>query len=381
MTFLKKGTFNLFKWILHWVSLAILFHSPLLFSAIKIGLAGPFTGAYAAFGEQLWNGATLAAQQINQEGGINGQQIELIKADDACEPKQAITIANRLANYNKVNAVIGHFCSSSTIPASDVYADEQILMITPASTNPLVTQRGLKNVLRICGIDSQQGTIAAHFIKEKLKAKKLAVLHDKDTYGKGLSDAMKQEAEKLGVKIVLYEGITRGDKDFNAVITKIKQSEADCVYFGGMHGEAGPLVRQLREQENEIPFVSGDGIASQEFVISAGGPQMVRGVYMTFGADPRHLAASKAIVAAFHKEGIEPEGYTLYAYAALQVISEAMKQTKSTNGEILTVWLETHPVDTVIGKKSWDQKGDLKETDYVMYRWNSKGSYEPVYTH
>lgn len=349
-----------------------------LLATVKIGLAGPFTGGYAAFGEQMINGATLAAEDINRHGGIHGEKIELIFADDACEPKQAVTAANRLANYNQVRAVIGHFCSSSTIPASDVYADEQILMITPASTNPMVTERGLKNVLRICGRDDQQGSVAAHFIKERLKSKKVAVLHDKDTYGKGLSDAMKNEAQRLGLEIVLYEGITRGEKDFNAVITKIKQSGAECLYFGGMHTEAGPLVRQLREQGIGIPFISGDGIVAQEFVNSAGGPRMVKKVYMTFGVNPLKLSASQNVVAAFREKHIEPEGYTLYAYAALQVIVEAMKHNPSRNGETLATWLESHPVDTVIGEKSWDSKGDLKTTDYVMYQWNNQGTYEEV---
>ncbi|MCB1778403.1 MAG: ABC transporter substrate-binding protein, partial [Candidatus Competibacteraceae bacterium] len=158
---------------------------------IKIGVAGPMTGGNAAFGEQFWNGATQAAEAINAAGGINGKQIELVKGDDACEPKQAVAVANRLLDQDKATAVIGHFCSSSTIPASEVYADASVLVITPGSTNPKVTERGLPTVFRMCGRDDQQGPMAADFIVNKLKAKKIAVVHDKDTYGQGIADAMR----------------------------------------------------------------------------------------------------------------------------------------------------------------------------------------------
>ena len=342
---------------------------------IKIGLAGPHSGPYAAFGDQLWHGATQAAADINTKGGINGKPIELIKADDACEPKQAVAVANRLVDYDDVDAVIGHFCSSSTIPASVVYNDANILMITPASTNPMVTDRGLESILRICGRDDQQGFIAADFIYNTLKARKVAVLHDKDTYGKGLADAMIAGLKAKGLEPVLYEGLTRGEKDFNAIITKLKEVKADALYFGGLHTEAGPLVRQLREQGSQIPFLSGDGIVSEEFVTSAGGPKMVKGVYMTFGADPRKMPEGAKVVKALRQEGFEPEGYTLYSYAALQAIQQAMTAVGSHDGDKLAQYLKTHSVATVMGPKAWDTKGDLQKTDYVMYVWDDKGSY------
>jgi len=342
---------------------------------IKIGVAGPLSGAYAAFGEQLWRGAEQAAEDINKNGGILGKEIELIRADDACEPKQAVSVANRIVDHEEVNAVIGHFCSSSTIPASEIYADADVIMITPASTNPTVTDRGLPNVFRTCGRDDQQGVVAADFIINTLKAKNVAVIHDKDTYGKGLADAMQAKLESLGGKIALYEGLTRGEKDFNALITKLKQTKADALYFGGLHTEAGPLVRQLREQGSDMPFISGDGIVSEDFIISAGGPKMVHNVFMTFGADPRKLASGEKIVAQFRDSGYEPEGYTLYSYATLQIIAQAMNSTKSIEGENLSQWLKSHPVQTVMGQKAWDPKGDLKESGYVMYYWDKSGQY------
>jgi branched-chain amino acid transport system substrate-binding protein len=352
--------------------------NPLLAENIKIGIAGPLTGPYAAFGEQLLKGATMAVEKINAQGGVNGSKIELIKADDACEPKQAVTAANRLVNDDEVVAVIGHFCSSSTLPAARVYNDAQIVMITPASTNPEITDKGYKTIFRTCGRDDQQGVVAADFINRELKAKNVAVIHDKDTYGQGLAKATKAELERLGSHIVLYEGLTRGEKDFNAIITKIKEKKADAIYFGGLHPEAGPLVRQLREQGSKVPFISGDGIVSEDFVTTAGGPTMVKGVYMTFGSDPRKTPESKQIVDEFRKNSYEPEGYTLYTYAAVQAIAEAISKTKSTDGLKLADWLHKNKVHTIIGDKQWDQKGDLTTADYVIYEWDAKGHYEPI---
>jgi len=178
---------------------------------VVIGVAGP----YAAFGEQLWKGAEQAAKDINAKGGINGEPIKLVKADDACEPKQAVSVANRLVDSDGADFVIGHFCSSSSIPASKIYDEAGILMITPASTNPKLTEQDFDQVFRICGRDDQQGTVSAEHIVNELGATKVAVLHGKDTYGQGLADAMKAHMNKLGVKEVLYEGLTRGEKDFN----------------------------------------------------------------------------------------------------------------------------------------------------------------------
>ncbi len=345
---------------------------------VKIGVAGPFSGPYAAFGEQMWHGATQAADDINKQGGINGDKIELVKADDACEPKQAVAVAHRLVDNDKVTAIIGHFCSSSTIPATSVYADANAVMITPASTNPLITERGYKTIFRICGRDDQQGVVAAQYIHDNLKANQVAVIHDKDTYGKGLADATKAKLEKLGSKVVLYEGLTRGEKNFNALVSKIKESKAQAVYFGGLHTEAGPLLRQMREQDVKATFVSGDGIVSEDFVTSAGGPNIVNGVYMTFGADPRKNESSQKILGEFRNKHIEPEGYTLYTYAAIQALAQAMKETKSNDGAKIADWLHNHDVDTVMGKRAWDEKGDMKSADYVIYEWNDKGSYQQV---
>ncbi|MGX0893915.1 branched-chain amino acid transport system substrate-binding protein [Pseudomonas sp. ADAK2 TE3594] len=345
---------------------------------IKIGVAGPMTGANAAFGEQYMKGAQAAADAVNAAGGVNGEKIVLVKGDDACEPKQAVTVAKDLTNQ-KVAGVVGHFCSSSTIPASEIYDEAGIIAITPGSTNPAVTERGLSAMFRMCGRDDQQGIVAGDYIVDVLKGKKVVVLHDKDTYGQGLADATKAQLVKRGVTPVLYEGLTRGEKDFSAVVTKIRAAGADVVYFGGLHPEAGPLVRQLREQGlKDVKFMSDDGIVTDELVTTAGGPQNVDGVYMTFGADPRLLPDSKTVVDEFRKKGTEPEGYTLYAYASVQTLAAAFNGAKSNKGEDAAAWLKKNPVKTVMGEKTWDAKGDLKVSDYVVYQWDKDGKYHQL---
>ncbi|WP_210642614.1 MULTISPECIES: ABC transporter substrate-binding protein [unclassified Pseudomonas] len=345
---------------------------------IKIGVAGPMTGANAAFGEQYMKGAQAAADEVNAKGGVNGEKIVLVKGDDACEPKQAVTVAKDLTNQ-KVAGVVGHFCSSSTIPASEIYDEAGIIAITPGSTNPAVTERGLSAMFRMCGRDDQQGIVAGDYIVDVLKGKKVVVLHDKDTYGQGLADATKAQLEKRGVKPVLYEGLTRGEKDFSTIVTKIRGAGADVVYFGGLHPEAGPLVRQLREQGlKDVKFMSDDGIVTDELVTTAGGPQFVDGVLMTFGADPRLLPDSKAVVDAFRAKGTEPEGYTLYAYASVQTLAAAFNGAKKNDGEAAAKWLKANSVQTVMGKKEWDAKGDLKVSDYVVYEWDKEGKYHQL---
>jgi len=371
-TFYKKGFLAL-------AVAAALGVSTFVQADLKIGVAGPMTGANAAFGEQYMKGAQAAADEINAKGGVNGEKIVLVKGDDACEPKQAVSVANRLVDQDKVVGVVGHFCSSNTIPASEVYADAGVIMITPGSTNPQVTERGLDAVFRMCGRDDQQGIVAGDYIVDVLKGKKVVVINDKDTYGKGLADATSAQLTKRGVKPILEEGLTRGEKDFSALVTKIRSLGADVVYFGGLHPEAGPLVRQLREQGlKDVKFMSDDGVVTDELVSTAGGKQYVEGVYMTFGADPRLLPDSKAVVDQFRAVGTEPEGYTLYAYASVQALADAFAGAKSNKGEDAAKWLKANPVKTVMGEKAWDSKGDLKVSDYVMYQWDANGKYHQL---
>lgn len=342
---------------------------------VKIALAGPLTGSYAQFGAQLEKGARLAAKHINQKGGIMGKQIEIVAGDDACDPKQARAVASNLVNQQVV-AVVGHFCSSSTLPASDVYAEEQILHITPASTNPKITERNIPTLLRTCGRDDQQGSAAADFIAKKLKVKRVAVVHDKTTYGQGLADEAKKSLNAQGIKEVLYEGISIGDKDFSALVSKIKKSDVELIYFGGLHAEAALIVRQVRDQGLKALFMSGDGIMDKAFADVAGVAS--EGVLMTFQADPRKIPSAKEIVGEFkQKEQYDPEGYTLVSYATMQVLAETYNSIKSFDSKKAAQYIKGHAFNTVIGTLKFDAKGDLATSPYVIYRW-SKGTYAEI---
>ncbi|MDH4122294.1 MAG: branched-chain amino acid ABC transporter substrate-binding protein [Deltaproteobacteria bacterium] len=348
-------------------------------NVIRVGLAGPLTGPNAKFGEQLLKGAQMAAQQINAQGGILGKKVEIVEGDDACEAKQARSVANRMVD-EQVSAVIGHFCSSSTIPASEVYAERNLLMITPGSTNPQVTDRGYPVIFRTCGRDDQQGKVAAAFIANTLKPRAVAIVHDKTTYGQGLADAMRAELNgRYHVKEVMYEGIALGDKDFNALITKMKGAKVDLIYYGGVSTEAGLLARQAAEQRLGAKFVSGDGVMTPSFPETAG--PAAEGVLMTFGPDPRQNKAAQSAVKAFQDIGYDPESYTLYSYAAAEIIFQALAANQATrDGKVLGDYIRSRPASTVLGVKTFDTKGDPLDAGYVMYRWakNKSGGFEYV---
>ena len=229
---------------------------------IKMGVAGPITGPNAAFGAQLTNGTQQAVDDINKAGGILGQKVELEQGDDVSDPKQGVSVANKFVG-DGVKFVVGHFNSGVTIPASDVYAENGILMITPSATNPKVTDRKMWDTFRTCGRDDQQGLVWAEYARDHLKGKKIAVVHDKTTYGKGLADAALDNMHKFGINEVLYEGVNTGEKDYSAIVSKIKESGADYLMWGGLHTEGGLILRQMRDQGMNTVMISGDGITDR----------------------------------------------------------------------------------------------------------------------
>ncbi len=334
---------------------------------LKVGVAGPITGPNAAFGKQLTDGAEQAAADMNAAGGIMGQQIVLSKGDDVSDAKQGVSVANKFVG-DGVKFVVGHFNSGVTIPASEVYAENGILVITPSATNPKLTERGLWNVFRTCGRDDQQGAVAADYLVKSFAGKKVAVVHDKTPYGQGLADETKKAMNAKGTKEVLYEGVNTGEKDFSALVTKLKTAGVDVIYFGGLHTEAGLIVRQMRDQGVKAPLMSGDGITSDEYA-TIGGPG-VEGTLMTFPPDPRERPESAAVVAKYKAKGINPEAYTLYSYAGLEVIKQAAEEAKSLDPKkVAAVIVSGKKFKTVIGELSYDKKGDITRPDYVMYTW------------
>jgi branched-chain amino acid transport system substrate-binding protein len=231
---------------------------------IPIAVVGPMTGQYAAFGAQMKAGAEQAVADINKAGGLLGQKLVLEVGDDACDPKQAVAVANQVAAKG-VKLVAGHFCSGSSIPASDVYSEENVIQISPASTNPKLTEQGKKNVFRTCGRDDQQGMVAGNYIADKYAGKKIAIVHDKQAYSKGLADETKKQLNARGIQEVVYETITPGEKDYSALVSKLKQAGVEILYYGGYHTEAGLIVRQMREQGMSTVLISGDALVTQEY--------------------------------------------------------------------------------------------------------------------
>ncbi|HUN48335.1 MAG TPA: branched-chain amino acid ABC transporter substrate-binding protein [Stellaceae bacterium] len=338
---------------------------------IVVATVGPITGQYASFGEQMKRGAELAVADINAKGGVLGKKLKLVVGDDACDPKQAVAVANQLVGQ-KVAFVAGHFCSSSSIPASPVYSENGILQMTPASTNPALTDdaaaKGWINVFRTCGRDDIQGTVAGDYLATHYKGKKVAIVQDKSAYGKGLADETKKAMNKKGLKEAMYEAVTQGDKDFSALISKMKQAGIAAIYYGGYHTEAGLMVRQAQEQGLKAQFISGDALVTDEFWKITGNAG--EGVLMTFPPDPRELASAKPVVAEFKKQNYDPEGYTLYTYAAFQVFAQAAAQAKSLKVGDLSKTLHANKYSTVIGPIAFDKKGDVEHPNYVFFVWH-----------
>ena len=341
---------------------------------IVIATAGPITGQYAIFGDQMKRGAEMAVKDLNEAGGVLGEELALRVGDDACDPKQAVAVANQMVNEGVV-FMAGHFCSGSSIPASQVYNEEGILQISPASTNPQLTEQGFDNVFRTCGRDDQQGQVAANYVVDNNVGSKIAVLHDKTAYGKGLADEFKKQLNARGVEEVMYEAITAGDKDFTALITKMKEAGVDLIYLGGYHTEAGLITRQAHEQGLGAQMMSGDALVTDEYWAITG--DTGQGTLMTFSPDPRKNEAAQPVVQEFQAQGYDPEGYTLYTYAAVQAWAQAVEKAGSTDLDAVIEQLHGNQFDTVLGTISFDEKGDVQGSNYVLYKWEN-GEYAEI---
>jgi len=343
---------------------------------VKIAVGGPMTGGSAAFGAQLKQGTEQAVADINAAGGILGQKLVLTNGDDRADPKEGVSVANKFA-ADGVKYVIGHFNSGVTIPASEVYQENGILEITPAATNPKVTDRSMWNIFRVCGRDDQQGVVAGGLIADKFKGKRVAIVHDKTTYGQGLAEETRKAINAKGLKEVFFEGVNKDDKDFTALVSKLKAANPDLVYWGGLHDTGGLILRQMRDQGLKTPMMGGDGMADDEFAAIAG--PGAEGTLMTFSPDPRTNPKNKEIVDLFRqKRGFEPQAYTLYSYAAVQIIKQAAEQAKSIDPKKVAEVMHSGKVfNTVLGDVSFDKKGDItgyivagKNKDrYVLYTW------------
>ncbi|MBI5406263.1 MAG: branched-chain amino acid ABC transporter substrate-binding protein [Nitrospirae bacterium] len=330
---------------------------------IKIGLAGPMTGDQSKMGLDMKNGAEMAITEWNQKGGVLGKKIALLVEDDQHDPKQAVSVANKLVN-DGITGMIGHFNSSASIPASSVYNKAQIPMITPASTNPQLTEQGFTSVFRVCGRDDQQGLVAATFVADVLRLKKVAVLHDKTTYGQGLADEF---VKALGnrVAVVDYNGISQEDKDFRAVLTALKGKGAELLYFGGIYPQGGLIIKQARELGINVPFMSGDGVIDQKFVEIAGPSS--EGSYLTFSPDPERLGSAKDFLRSYKAVYGEPGPYSIYAYDAANVMLRAIETSKTTEGTAVSKAIHEMKHAGAVGNLQWDEKGDILRSPYVVW--------------
>lgn len=339
---------------------------------IMIATAGPMTGQYASFGAQMKAGAEQAVADINAAGGVLGEKLVLEVGDDACDPKQAVAVANQMVNKGVV-FMAGHFCSGSSIPASKVYEEEGIVMISPASTNPKLTEEGGDTVFRVCGRDDQQGQVAGKFLIDNFGDQKVAFIHDKTAYGKGLADATLSTYKSLGGEPAMYEAITAGEKDYTALVSKMKQNNIGVMYLGGYHTEGGLIVRQMREQGMDTVLVSGDALVTNEYWSITG--DAGEGTLMTFSPDPRKNPVAAPLVAKFRSMGIEPEGYVLYTYGAIQAWAQAVEAAGSSDTSKVVKALQNNQFETVLGNFGFDDKGDVTAPGYVLYQWKS-GEYD-----
>ena len=343
---------------------------------ILIGIAGPLSGSTMTIGEQQEIGAQAAIDHLNEQGGLLGQEIVPISLDDVCEPRQAKAVARQLINEGVV-FVTGHLCSACSIAASKIYEEAGIIMISPASTNPKVTDEGGPNVFRVIGRDDQQGTIAGDYLADNHSQDNIAIIHDGQAYGMGLAEYTKHQLNNREVTEVLFDSYKKDQKDYQPIVDKLVQNKVDVLYIGGYEADIGIIIRQAKKTLPNLQLISGDALASPDFLVYAG--DAGAGTYFTFGQDMRKNPEAEEVVTAIREEyGFEPEGYTLYGYGAVQSWAQAVNQAKSLKYEDIIKVLKTGTFNTVLGKIGFDDKGDV--TGISSFSWNvfDKEGYTPL---
>jgi branched-chain amino acid transport system substrate-binding protein len=339
---------------------------------ILIATAGPLKGQYAALGEQLRQGVSRAVADINASGGVNGEQLVLEVADDGCDPKQAMAVANELVAKG-VKFVAGHYCSGSSIAAAKIYEDAGIVMISPSSTSPKFTDDGGWNVNRVCGRDDAQGAFAGRAVAKAYAGKNIAILDDSSVYGIGLATMFKSALNGAGVTEKVRESYKAGANDYNDLVQKMLAANVDVIYLGGYAFEAGTIIRQMRDFASSAVLVGGDALLVEQFWATSG--TAGEGTLATFAPDAQKSNSARTVIEAFRAADYNPEGYTLQAYAAVQAFAQAATATRSLDGRILSQWLRAgNTLNTVLGPISLDAKGDVKDASFAWYKW-AEGTY------
>lgn len=335
---------------------------------VRIGLAGPLTGGQASIGQDMYHGAQMAVDEWNAKGGVLGKKIDLEARDDKAKEEEASAIANEFVVDPLLVAVIGHLNSGCSIPASKIYHNAKVLEVTPCSTNPELTLQGFPEIFRFCTTDAVQGPYGAEMAINKLNKKRFAVLHDKTQYGQGLAEQFQKTAEKDGAKVLLFEGITKGDNDYNAILTKVKGLNPDLIYFGGMYPEGGLIAKQARDLGIKAVLMGGDGIFDKQFMSIAG--PAAEGTYLTFLAPPwAQSPQAKDFVAKFKAKFNTNVGpYSPFAYDAANCLLEAIKRANTTDRQaIIKEFRATKDFKGVVGVTNFDENGDSTNKSMYLY--------------
>jgi branched-chain amino acid transport system substrate-binding protein len=347
----------------------------LAYAEVKIGAAGPLSGKYAWYGEQLLLGVQTAVAELNAKGGVLGQQVQVTQGDDDCDAEQGIAVARKLI-ADGVVFVSGHFCSGAAIPASAIYEAHDVLDIAPTATNPRLTEQGFTRIFRLVGRDDQQGEIAAEFIIDRWPGKRVALVHDGETYGKGLVELVRQALNARGVQEAIVDTVRPGQLDFGPLLSRLAEVGAEVVYYGGYSTEAGLLIRQAREAGHGFQLVSGDALYTEQFGLVAG--DAAEGAIFSSYPDPRGNPEAAEVVARFRTAGFEPEGVTLHHYASVQVWAQAVEKIGSLSGSELAAVLRRERFPTVLGLVGFDGKGDVTGVaGFAWFIWRA-GRYEPL---
>ncbi|MCP3869520.1 MAG: branched-chain amino acid ABC transporter substrate-binding protein [Gammaproteobacteria bacterium] len=335
---------------------------------IKLGVAGAHSGDLASYGLPSVNAAKLVVADINAKGGINGKQVELLVEDDVCKPEVATNTATKLVSQG-VHVVMGHICSGATKAALPIYKSGGVVVMSPSATNPGLTQSGdYPNFFRTIASDDAQARTEVDFALDHLGLKKIAIIHDKGDYGKGLAEFAKQFIEESDKgEVMLFEGVTPGAVDYSAVVQKIKRSRADAVIFGGYHPEASKIITQMRKKRMKTIFISDDGVKDDTFIKVAG--KYAEGVYATGPKDTTDNPLSKEAVAAHKKEfGADPGAFFENAYAATIALLNAIGHANSTDMADVKKALQTFEVATPVGSIRFDERGDAVGVGFAMYQ-------------
>ncbi len=322
----------------------------------------------------MQRGAELAVRDVNVDGGVLGQKVRLVIADDFCDPEQATAAARKLV-ADGVVFVVGHYCSGASIPASEIYAAAGVLQISPGSTNPRLTELGHANVFRVIGRDDAQGAVAGAFLAERWSGKKIAILHDNTTYGKGLAEETRRWLNSHGLNEAIYLQYEPGKSDYAAEVAGLQAAGVGVVYVGGYHTEVALMASAARDRGYPVQFISGDAMATEELALIAG--PAAEGILFTFAPDPRRNAEAASVVARFRVEDYEPYAYTLLTYGAVQVWTQAVAKAGSLELSKVITALRENEYSTVLGPIAFDRKGDLRRQNWVWYVWRN-GEYAPL---